>query len=292
MPATEQPDSVPLDGLVEAFRLRDHTTAWVATLTGVLADCPPILVDRAGLRIVDGHARVAAAQRLGWSHIHVAWVDGDDAALLLAAVRANQHGAPLTGPQRRQAAERLLRVDPMTSNRTIASACGLAQRTVAKIRATLQSTGEPARPPAPRDAPGQSRRGRDARLYPVSVQRMRKAVTEAIEDDPRASDREIARRVRCSPTTVGRVRTADRAREPMGLARLVDRFIAAVRDLVSRLRTRSRLWASRWHRSGTRGDPSPQPLPAEPERPVPPGASKPLPDDQATRKRRQVGPSR
>jgi hypothetical protein len=102
----------------------------------------PVLVTRTG-RIVDGHYRYVAAQRLGLRHLECEVFLGNEDEAFLEAVRRNStHGLPLTLEERRNAAARVLAAHPHWSDRRIGVACGLAHETVGRLRLRLSRSGE------------------------------------------------------------------------------------------------------------------------------------------------------
>jgi hypothetical protein len=188
--------TVDLQRLNLSHRLRPVDDDHVTAIAHVLDDCPPITVQRHTLRLVDGHMRVAAAQILGRVTLPVTWVNGNDADLLeLAAARNASHGLPLTLGQRKDAALKLLQLAPDYSNRRIATACGISETTVRRLR----------RPPA---SPTHldNRSGADGKTYSVDTAPARTAATTMLTTDPQLSDRAVARLTGLSPTTVGRLR--------------------------------------------------------------------------------------
>lgn len=117
----------------------------VDRLAEVSAELPPILVDRASLRVVDGAHRLAAHRLLGRTAVAVRWVEGDEPTLLLMALAANtRHGLPLSREERRRAVERLLTEYPAWSNRKVAEAAAVSEGTVRNVRAGAQ-LAQPAR---------------------------------------------------------------------------------------------------------------------------------------------------
>jgi ParB-like chromosome segregation protein Spo0J len=138
---------VPFASLVILRELQPRTTGLdpehVAALKESIEYFPPItVIERDGqLVLVDGQHRVAAAQELGLTRISARIIaspeDGDlhSLAFTLNAL----HGRPLTLPDRRAEAARLLRASPVTSDNEIAQHCSLAQPTVGKIRAALEA---------------------------------------------------------------------------------------------------------------------------------------------------------
>ena len=102
---------------------------------------PPILVNAETMVVIDGRHRVLAARLRGETSIRASLFHGTDDQAYLLGVRANTtHGKPLSLPERLQAASRILKTTPSTSDRTIARVCGLSPRTVAARR-----TGDPTR---------------------------------------------------------------------------------------------------------------------------------------------------
>ena len=157
---------------------------------------PPILVHRQTMRVIDGMHRLRAAVLRGEQSIEATFYDGDDAAAFMMAVRANvQHGLPLSLPDRKAAAARIVRSSPHLSDRAIAEVSGLSAKTVGAIR--WDSAGQ---------AHVRQRIGRDGRVRPLSTADGRRLAGELITLNPASSSREIARMAGISPSTVRDVR--------------------------------------------------------------------------------------
>ncbi|WP_242439019.1 ParB/RepB/Spo0J family partition protein [Streptomyces sp. CB00455] len=96
---------------------------------------PPILVHRPTMRIIDGSHRVAAAVLRGLDSVEVHYFDGPETDSFLRSVSANvAHGLPLSTPERKAAAERILSSHADMSDRAVATHTGLDAKTVAVIR--------------------------------------------------------------------------------------------------------------------------------------------------------------
>lgn len=127
-------------------RVEGIDSAHVAVLQNAPESWPPVSVVAQDGRflLVDGAHRVAAAQNLGLAEIAADVVptpaDGDVHALGFALNAA--HGRPLTLTDRRAEAERLLRLHSEWADREIGRRCGLAQPTVAAVRAELERTAQ------------------------------------------------------------------------------------------------------------------------------------------------------
>lgn len=160
---------------------------------------PPILVTRAGRTLVDGYHRYGAARMLGHSRISCVYHEGDEDSAYVEAVRLNvSHGLPLCMADRESAVGRILEIRPEWSDRRIAEAAGVAPATVGRIR-----LGRPGEHYAQVD----SRVGRDGRTYPRDPAAVRQRVVMALNAEPNASLRVIARQVGASPETVRKVRS-------------------------------------------------------------------------------------
>jgi hypothetical protein len=159
---------------------------------------PPILIDRATHRIIDGHYRFLAAKQAGRTHIECEYFDGVAEESFLEAVRRNAtHGLPLTLAERRGVASRLLAAHDDWSDRRIATIAGLAPSTVAVVRrATATGTG----------ATPTRRVGRDGTARLVDRRVVRERVRSALAAMPHGSLREVARVAGASPETVRAVR--------------------------------------------------------------------------------------
>lgn len=119
---------------------------YVRALEDVLDAVPPIrVVEWDGQKIlVDGFQRVAAFQNRGVTTVPVEVVpapaDGDLKALAFALNAG--HGRPFSQTDRRVEGTRLLRLHPEWADREIGRRCGLAQPTVAKLRAELEASAQ------------------------------------------------------------------------------------------------------------------------------------------------------
>lgn len=137
----------------------DHVRALEAVVENWL---PLALVKRdEGYVLVDGFHRFAAAQNLGLEAVPVTVLDmpadGDLHALAFALNAC--HGRPLTLSDRRTFACRSLTLHPNLSDREIGRRAGLAQPTIAKLRAELEAQHE--------IEPTDSRIGGDGKTYAV-----------------------------------------------------------------------------------------------------------------------------
>jgi ParB-like chromosome segregation protein Spo0J len=186
----------------------DH--AHVAALAEVPEAWPPIIVARDDFSVVDGHHRVAAAHDLGLRRVRAVLFDGTPDEAYAEFVRQNvTHGLPLSLVERRHAARRILRADASRSDRSVAADCGLSPKTVGRLRSELA--------PAAENGSGAlvaRRTGRDGRARPVDAAEVRARITRALEQQPGAPLRQIARQVGASPETVRAVR--QRMSDPSG----------------------------------------------------------------------------
>ncbi|MFJ6393803.1 ParB N-terminal domain-containing protein [Streptomyces sp. NPDC091972] len=169
---------------------------------------PPIIVHRATMRVLDGLHRLRAAQLRGLSSIAVSFYDGTEADAFVLAVESNvRHGLPLSLPDRKRAAARIIATHPQWSDRKIASVTGIAPGTVADVRrsATVDAPGE-----------GVARIGRDGRVRPVDIAEGRRRAGQLITENPNLSLRQIARAAGISPETARDVRNRlSRGEEPL-----------------------------------------------------------------------------
>jgi ParB-like chromosome segregation protein Spo0J len=191
--------TVPVGSLLGGLspRLQGEDAAHIQLLAQVETPLPPILVQRATMRVIDGMHRLRAAQLRGRATIDVRFFDGGDAEALVVAVRANaEHGLPLALADRLAAGERIIALRPWQSDRWIAGVTGLAPATVGAIRRRSRAGEEPAG----------TRIGRDGRERPVDIAARRRAAADAIRQHPDASLRVIARMTGLSPGTVRDVR--------------------------------------------------------------------------------------
>jgi ParB-like chromosome segregation protein Spo0J len=193
--------AVPLDSLVPGFFLRQRGTdaAHVRLLADAAstAELPPIIVQRASMRVIDGLHRLAAAKLCGEENINVRFIDCADESAFILAVKSNiQHGMPLSRADRIAGAERILAWHPDWSDRALAAVTGLGTRTIVALRSRM---GDNSRP-------GEKRLGRDGKRRPVAIGDGRKRAAEYILARPDAPLREVARETDVSLGTVHDVR--------------------------------------------------------------------------------------
>lgn len=183
----------------ESARLGERSSVHIALVAELAGGWEPLLVTRDG-RIIDGHYRYLAARRLGLRHLECVLFDGDERSAFIEAVRRNiAHGLPLTLQERKGAATRVLTFDPTWSDRKIAKVCGLDHKTVGRLR---QGVARPGGVIPHLD----KRRGLDGKYQAANASRTRARIVEAIEADPDASLRQLARCAGSSPETVRKVR--------------------------------------------------------------------------------------
>lgn len=178
--------TVPICSLVpsDSPRLSGENTEHARVLAESETPLPPIIVARATMSVIDGMHRVRAALLCGQENIDVQFFDGDVRDAFVLAVKANiAHGLPLSLADRTAAAARIISSHPHWSDRAIASATGLAAKTVGAIR--RRCTVE--------DPQCNTRIGRDGRVRPLNTAEGRRIASELLADRPDASLREIAR---------------------------------------------------------------------------------------------------
>jgi ParB-like chromosome segregation protein Spo0J len=149
------------------------------------------------MRVIDGMHRVRAAVLSGVAYVQALLFEGAEDEAFLLAVRLNvMHGLPLSRADRVAAAGRIIASSPQWSDRAIARATGLSDKTVASIR--RRTSAEIPHLP--------DRIGRDGRIRPVSPAAGRRMASDLIAQNPEAAIREIASRAGISPGTARDVR--------------------------------------------------------------------------------------
>jgi ParB-like chromosome segregation protein Spo0J len=197
---SEQPTTrVPIATLVLSNWLRNKGQNFkhVRILAQVEDKLPPIIVHRATMRVIDGMHRVRAAMLGGAAHLDAILFDGSEEEAFLLAVRLNvAHGLPLSRGDRVAAAVRIICSCPQWSDRAIARAAGLSDKTVASIRRRTSA-----------EFPHLSDRvGLDGRFRPVSAVAGRRMASDLITENPDATIREISVRAGISLATARDVR--------------------------------------------------------------------------------------
>lgn len=168
---------------------------------------PPITVHRPTMRVIDGMHRVRAALLNRKGLIKARLLDCEEGTAFVLAVKANiTHGLPLSQPDRKAAAARIIALHPQWSDRAIAASTGLSDKTVSRIRACATA-----------DNPqSHVRLGTDGRRRPLNSAARRQQAAAMIHDNPEAGLREIARATGLSPSTVRDVRQrTDRREDPV-----------------------------------------------------------------------------
>lgn len=192
--------NVPIVSLLPADspRLGGEVAEHIRLLAESKTELPPIIVHRATRRVIDGMHRLRAAMLRGEERVPVVFVDcvsTDDAFVI--AVKSNvAHGLPLTMTDRQAAAQRIVLSHPQWSDRIIASATGLSDKTVRSVRARVVGDG-----PQP-----SIRIGQDGRVRPLSGVDGRRLAGELMRSNPQASLRQIAKEAGVSVGTAHDVR--------------------------------------------------------------------------------------
>jgi len=190
-----------VDALVPGFHLR--TAGTDAAHVRLLADAagtvqlPAILVQKNGMRIIDGMHRVAVAKLRGECVIRARIMDCSDEKALVLAVKSNTlHGLPLTKADRISSAKRILAEHPDWSDRKVAGIAGLSGKSIASLRnrsiGSAQCDGK--------------RLGRDGKRRPVDAGEGRLRAAEYVRAHPEASVRQIASETEVSLGTAHNVR--------------------------------------------------------------------------------------
>ncbi|GLI03487.1 ParB/RepB/Spo0J family partition protein [Phytohabitans aurantiacus] len=178
-------DTVRLDGVDE-----EHARALAE-----IDELPPILVHCGTMRVLDGAHRLRAAELRQRQEIAATFFHGTAEEAFRLAVKSNvTHGLPLTLRDRQEAAARILRSNPMLSDRAIAATTGLAGKTVGAIRARTDG------------AAALARLGRDGKLRPLDATEARRMAAKVLAERPTSSLQEIAREAGVSVGTARDVR--------------------------------------------------------------------------------------
>ncbi|MFI7600014.1 winged helix-turn-helix transcriptional regulator [Actinoplanes sp. NPDC049681] len=190
---------VPINALRPAYspRTGGENEAHIRMLAESEQELPPILVHRPTMRVIDGMHRLRAARLRHRQQIPVRFFDGTENEAFVLAVRSNTtHGLPLSVADRRRAALRILGSHPQWSDRAVAEVTGLSSKSVAALRPSLPGAAGVA----------EARTGRDGRVRPLNTAAARVQAGRLLQQNPKASLREIADRTGISPGTVRDVR--------------------------------------------------------------------------------------
>jgi len=187
---------------------------------------PPITVHRPTMRVIDGVHRVRAALLNGIKEINARLLECSEDVAFVLAVKANvTHGLPLSQPDRAAAAGRIIASHPHWSDRAVAAATGLSDKTISRIRGRS----------ALETPQSNTRLGRDGRLRPLDSGTRRQRAAAMINDKPEAGLREVARATGLSAATVRDVRQRiDRGEDPVpGKYRPVEKADSAAATAVA-----------------------------------------------------------
>ncbi len=169
-----------------------RTLVDAADLTAI----PPILVQRQGMRVIDGMHRLAAA-KLGLAECIRARLIGcsEDEALVLAIKSNTLHGLPLSRPDRISGTKQILLAHPDWSDRAIAEVAGLSGSTVAALRSRSTEVQQFSK-----------RLGRDGKRRPIANGDGRRRAAEYLTRHSDAPLRQVAKEAGVSIGTVHDVR--------------------------------------------------------------------------------------
>lgn len=181
--------------IADSPRLTGENAEHIQNLVDAQGELPPITVQRASMRVLDGIHRLRAAERRGEKEIEVRFFDGDEANAFVIAVRSNiAHGLPLSLRDRKAAATRIIMSHQHWSDRLVASVTGLAPRTIADRRKKVKAPS------------ADIRLGRDGRSRPTNSTERRNIASKLLTDNPNQSLRHVAKIAGVSPETVRDVR--------------------------------------------------------------------------------------
>jgi len=187
-------DSLVFEG---SPRLGGEDPEHIRLIAGASGPFPPITVHGPTMRVIDGVHRVRAALLNDRSKIEARLLQCSENDAFVLAVTANiTHGLPLSQTDRSAAAVRIITFHPLWSDRAVAAATGLSDKTISRVR-------DRSVPGAPQ--PG-IRLGRDGRLRPLDTGTKRQQAAAMIGEKPEAGLREIARATGLSTSTVRDVR--------------------------------------------------------------------------------------
>lgn len=171
-------------------------------LIPVLDACPPIKVREVGdgYQLVDGQHRLSAAKFDNRPTVRGVVLALTDAEAFVEAVKSNRdHGLPMSLAERTTAAASMAKLYPDWSDRVIAEACAVSDKTVADLRPTAENPQLDGK-----------RTGADGKRRPASKaeqQAKRKIVADIITKNPDWSLHRVAEVADVSPMTVASVRT-------------------------------------------------------------------------------------
>jgi ParB-like chromosome segregation protein Spo0J len=205
---------LPVEALALGYHLRQEGTD--AAHVQILADAaesvqlPSILVQKRGLRVIDGMHRVEVAKLRDEWYVKARVIDCTDEEAVVLAVKCNAlHGLPLSRADRIASGKRILAAHLDWSDRAIAEITGLSAKTIASMRARTGTTSLAGK-----------RLGRDGKRRPVLPAEGRRRAAEYIKAHPEASLREVAREADVSLGTAHDVKDKIRRGSDPAVARV------------------------------------------------------------------------
>nr|WP_051029080.1 ParB/RepB/Spo0J family partition protein [Nocardia takedensis] len=205
--------SDPVDVPISRLRLTDSPRTrgididHVTVLAQSELALPPVTVHRGTMTVIDGAHRYQAAIRRGSAAIGCRFFDGDPrSAFVLSVVLNSSHGLPLSLADRKAAARRILAEYGEWSDRRIAAAVGLSDKTVGAIRRTEAGGADRGRSTA--ENPRWARRpvGSDGVVRPMDCSAGRELAAKLFTENTEVSVREVASAAGISLTTAKDVR--------------------------------------------------------------------------------------
>ncbi|MFJ7414570.1 ParB/RepB/Spo0J family partition protein [Streptomyces sp. NPDC098077] len=165
-----------------SLRTKGEDLRHIDALAEVWRSLPPVVIHRQTMAVIDGVHRLRALERSGVTRVKAVFFDGDDREAFVLAVKLNAgHGLPLSLADRKAAARRMLADFPEWSNRRLAEATGLSDKTVGTLRSRAEIPH-----------PASVRLGRDGVAYPVAAAEGRSRSLAFLTVNPGASAREVA----------------------------------------------------------------------------------------------------
>lgn len=118
--------------------------------------------------------------------------------------------------RKKSLAAQILAENPKLPDRQVAKRAGLDHKTVAKVRSEGESRGDIPTSKARTDSKGREQTARRPGPTTSQTEKKRRKAAQRLQEDPEASDRQVAKATGLSPTTVGSVRAEGERRVQIG----------------------------------------------------------------------------